>query len=450
MPLIRSISGLRATLGDSLTPEIISKYTAAFCRILPQGEIVIGRDGRPSGKWIEKIVKGTIIACGRKVRVLTVAPTPTVQLETEFSDAAGGISITASHNPEMWNGLKFIGSDGVFLDADQNALLWKALDGENFEFQTSPAFFEPVYDSGAVKRHCEKILNIPSIAVSIAAIREMNLKVVVDAVNASASWAMPLMLKLMGCSVIDLYCNFSGVFPHTPEPLPENLTELAKAVVEHNADLGVAVDPDGDRLVLIDGNGNPIGEEKTITIAADAALALSDSENKAVVVNHSTTMLVDHVAKQNNAKIFRSPVGEINVVKKMKETGALIGGEGSGGVIFPECHYGRDSLAGIALILAHIQRTGQSLAEIAASYPETVMKKSKFAFSGSFSDNLPKLTVGFNDAEIIVDDGFKAVYSEGWVQARASNTEPIVRVIAESYTESETDKLIAKVMEIIG
>jgi phosphomannomutase len=450
MPLIRSISGLRATIGDSLLPNIIIDYVSAFAKVMPEGEIVVGRDGRPSGIWIEQIVAGVLAAAGRKVRVLGMVPTPTVQLEVEKSNAAGGIAITASHNPEQWNGLKFLNSEGVFLDADENRLLWEAIENKGFAYSAN--FTENLIeaDEDANSNHINAILENKLLKDNelIESIRSKNFRVVLDAVNASGSIIIPQLLNNMFCEVIELYADASGVFPHVPEPLTENLVDLAEAVPENEADLGIAVDPDADRLVLIDENGKAIGEEKTIALATYAVLLTLDKKNQKVVVNHSTSMFTDFIAKKFGAKVKRSAVGEINVVKKMKEVGAVIGGEGSGGVILPSAHYGRDSLVGIALILALMAETNKTLSELAAEFPDYKMLKFKKSFSGDVNDYLPKVEELFASKEIIREDGLKIILDNAWVQVRASNTEPIIRVISEAENMDYAKELAEKVLNI--
>jgi phosphomannomutase len=333
MPFIRSISGLRATLGDALTPAIVADYAAAFAAMLPDGAIVVGRDGRPSGCWIEDVVIGALRASSRHVRVLGMVPTPTVQLLTEHSDAVGGISITASHNPAPWNGLKFIGGDGVFLDADQNATLWKRVDERRFALSADQQHGTVTHVNDAVDQHVNIIMQLDAVR---SAPKASGQTVVVDAVNCSGSVIVPALLRRMGYNVVELYCNGNGVFPHVPEPLAENLGALGDAVRDHRASLGVAVDPDGDRLVLFDEHGQPIGEELTITLATEAVL--QSGVEGPVVVNYSTTRCVDDVAARYGCPTFRAPVGEINVVRRMQTEYAVIGGEGSGGVIVPACH----------------------------------------------------------------------------------------------------------------
>ena len=270
MPLIRSISGLRATLGDELSPSVVCEYALAFATILPEGDIVIGRDGRRSGEWIEQAVVSALRAIGRKAVLIGIAPTPTVQLLTEKSDAVGGIAITASHNPKEWNGLKFINAQGVFLNAEENNKLWTALDSRNFSLSTEQETPKPSQDLMAADKHIALILNIPIFAKNdlLAMIRKMKLRIAIDAVNASGSVYAPKLLERLGAVSMKLYCSNKGDFPHEPEPLPKNLGELAKYTKENNCDFGVAIDPDADRLVLIDENGAPIGEEKTIALAA--------------------------------------------------------------------------------------------------------------------------------------------------------------------------------------
>lgn len=457
MPLIRSISGLRATIEDSLKPEIVENYCRAFARILPAGDIIIGRDGRPSGDKIEKIVAETLSKSGRKVILLGIVPTPTVQLVVEsLKSAAGGIAVTASHNPAQWNGLKFINQEGIFLSADENMELWDVLDKNEFlPYSDSESIIPQIIQfEEPEKFHIDSILNLylfqnGSLREKIS---ERKFRAVVDAVNASGSTIVPQLLSELGCEPVELYCAKNGIFPHTPEPLPEYLDDLAKAVVWNRADIGIAVDPDADRLVLIDETGAPIGEENTIVLSVKAALKLiatNDVNGLSVVVNHSTTAGVEAIASVYGAKVFRSSVGEINVVKKMKETGALIGGEGSGGVILSMCHYGRDSLVGIALILALLADSGKTLSEMCSSLPKLMMVKTKQAFSGSIDYILKKIVKEFSQAEIIYEDGMKVIFDDSWVQIRASNTEPIIRIIAEAPEKEQAEQLISRIQKLL-
>lgn len=454
MALVRSISGLRATLGEELTPELIMQYVAGFAAIMPEGIIAIGRDGRESGKWIESVCIGTLEACGRDVLNLGVVPTPTVQLFAEKNiNAAGGIAITASHNPSQWNGLKFINSEGTFLDAEFNAKLWEKVDNKQLGFKQG-AFGKSKDEPNAIETHIQMILDIPLFnSKVIESIKAKKYKIVVDAVNASGSVAVPVLLRKLGCEVVELYCTGSGKFPHTPEPLPENLTELAKAVAIHKADLGIAVDPDADRLVLIDETGTAIGEEKTICLSIDAVLSNLDKLNDVepiCTVNHSTTMLADFITKKYNGVCTRAAVGEINVVNEMKKSGAAIGGEGSGGVILPSCHYGRDSLVGIALLLILLAQKNQKLSEIVREYPNYKMLKTKLPFTGDLDNFISEIKAKFADSKIIAEDGIKIITDKSWVQLRKSNTEPIIRIIAEAESIEEVNQLIKTITDIVN
>lgn len=439
MSFIKSISGIRATLNDGLRPEILTKYIAAYCNSLPLGAIVVGRDGRPSGKWIAELTIATISATGRQVYYLDIAPTPTVQLLTEKTDAVGGISITASHNPEMWNGLKFLNSDGVFLNQLENELFWKKYDDNEIVYSTDPANSSDVMNINAIEEHIGYITK--SNLFDMPAIRNYLLskkfKIVVDAVNASGSKYVPKLLKEFGCEVVELFTDNTGVFPHTPEPITENLNLLSQSVISNNADMGIAVDPDADRLVLLDENGDPIGEEKTIAIAVKSVL--EDYEkyksvfDKSIVVNLSTSGMIEKIANEYGAVVTRSPVGEINVVNAMKEANSVIGGEGSGGVILPHIHYGRDSLVGIALLLSLLHKYKCSLKELSDKLPLVYMEKYKVGISANPKEVLSKISEKYSDYSINNQDGIRIILNENeWVHIRASNTEPIIRIIAES------------------
>jgi phosphomannomutase len=434
---------------------MITDYVSAYCKIIPDGSIVVGRDGRPSGKLIEALVSSTIIACGRKPKIIGIAPTPTVQLMVEHSDSVGGIAITASHNPIQWNGLKFTDSEGVFLDAEQNAKLWDCVDSASFEYSGDAIPVDEEIIEDAIDRHINSIFSLPFLAGTDLAekIKNKKYKVVVDAVNCSGSIAIPKLLKMFGCEVIELYCDSSGKFPHIPEPLPENLTSLAESVRIEKADLGIAVDPDADRLVLIDENGNPIGEEKTIAVAVDSAFSFKkyfdESFNDIAVVNYSTTRLVEDITAKHNAIVERSPVGEINVVNKMKSTNAFIGGEGSGGVILPACHYGRDSLVGVTLLLSILASKDISLSKLIDTYPTYSMQKYKEDFSGSLEALKNKIVRIFPYGKATIDDGIKIELDNSWVQLRSSNTEPIIRIIAEAPDEKSAKNLITAIKHML-
>lgn len=432
-------------LGTDLTPQLIAEYTAAFSTMLPEGPIVVGRDGRPSGYWIEDIVVGTLKACGRPVRSLGMVPTPTVQLLTEKSDAVGGIVITASHNPAEWNGLKFLYADGIFLDDDANNSLWRIVDSHSQIFSDQQQSGSVEYISDAVKQHIDvicKVFNIDSKSISQNIKRQQ--RVVVDAVNCSGSVIVPRLLSLLGYQPVPLFCDGTGTFPHHPEPLAENLGDLGHAVKQYGAAFGVAVDPDADRLVLFDELGDPIGEELTIALAAMAALESKLKGADVVVVNYSTTRTVDDIAQRYGAKTLRSPVGEINVVRKMLETGALIGGEGSGGVIYPRAHAGRDSLVGIALICGLLNSSNKTLSQLCSTLPKYAMVKKRIVLSDRLElpRILGKLAKKYQHATVSLEDGVHLSWADRWVHIRASNTEPILRLIAEAPTSIDAAALI--------
>lgn len=436
MAIIRSISGLRATLGDSLTPSLAVQYAAAFADTLNGDIVVIGRDGRPSGLWMEKLIIATLNAKGKKVLNLGLTPTPMVQLYTEHTEASGGIAITASHNPKIWNGMKFINHTGVFLNKEENEKLWDILDNEKYSFgflDEYPEFDEQIN----MNLHKDLLFQNPLFtAETVEKIKKCKLKICVDAVNASGSYIVPELLRSLDCEVVEIACKGNGIFPHTPEPIPENLTSLKEAVIEHKADLGIAVDPDADRLVLADGNGVLIGEERTITLAVECVLAnydlLKDKFSNAITVNLSTTRAVEDVAIKYGAEIFRSPVGEINVVSEMKRTNSVIGGEGSGGVIFPAYHYGRDSIVGIALILKLIADRGLTLAELNQQLPQYEMNKQKLPIDGDINAVFAKAAKRYPNARKSTADGLRLDTEDSWIHIRASNTEPIMRIITEN------------------
>lgn len=449
MPFIRSISGVRATLENSLPPEIVKLYAEAFAQYLPEGDIIIGRDGRPSGKWIEQTIAEVLKEKGRIVHLLGIVPTPTVQLIVEHTpNAVGGISITASHNPAEWNGMKFMGSDGVFLDEAENQAFWKIADSNGFS-KSSNQQGEIHYRTDAIEQHIKRLLELPLFSEeTLTKIRSKKYKVVVDAVNASGSIAVPKLLEQLGCNVIRLYCNSSGEFPHTPEPLPQNLSALAEEVRIRNADIGIAVDPDADRLVLVNELGETISEEKTIVFAAQSVLKsinyLSKYSN-VIAINLSTSRMIEEIAELNNCKVNRTPVGEVNVVRNLQLNNGIFGGEGSGGVILPACHYGRDSLVGIALLLKLMATEGKILSELSDELPKYEMLKTKINFSGDFDEFSAKLQSKFAGSLITRGDGIRFDIGKSWVHVRRSNTEPIVRIISESATISEAKSLVEQV-----
>jgi len=447
MACIRSISGLRVT-NDELTQELITSYSKAFAAYLPPGPIVIGRDGRPTGVWMEEVIIDTLTAYGRDVISLGIAPTPTVQLETEHSNAIGGISITASHNPSEWNGMKFLNAEGVFLNAEENRDFWNYLDGNDIEETVNAG--NCIVVENPSEQHIAKIhASLQALGIDLPHVKQPILAVV-DAVNASGSTFVPALLESLDCDCIPLYCDNSGEFPHTPEPLTQHLTDLMSAVCKHSAQLGIAVDPDADRLVLIDEQGTAIGEEKTIALCTMAILECADlkQDSHSIAINMSTSSMSEILAENNGWNVYRTPVGEINVVQAMKKHDCIIGGEGSGGVILPACHYGRDSLVGVSLIIALMKKTGKSLSALADMLPKTYMVKGKMPWSGSADEIFQKIERHFTGTfiEIRKEDGIWMKFSDGWMHVRMSNTEPILRYIIECLEEKTAQHHVQSLM----
>ncbi|MFC2093640.1 phosphoglucosamine mutase, partial [Bacteroidota bacterium] len=406
-------------------------------------KIVVGRDGRLHGDLISNMVVNNLLLSGFEVVDIEIAPTPTVQIATEELKAAGGISVTASHNPQVWNGLKFLNPDGTFLDEIQVKDLLSIVEKGKFVYETVGKIRNVTYDKSWLEKHIAKVLE--SGLVNLKKIRKRNFKVVVDAVNSSGSIIVPLLLMKLGCEVIELFCDSSGKFPHKPEPIPENLNHLSKAVKKNNADLGISVDPDTDRLVLITEEGKPFGEEYTITTVVKNILKNSDSIRKNVTVNLSTTRAVDDVAGLFGGRVYRSPVGEINVVKEMKKNKSLVGGEGSGGVIIPDIHFGRDALVGIAIVLQEFADYNCKISDYKNELPKYFVTKTKIQYSGKPEAILNKVINKYSgkDCKITTSDGIKLDFKDHWIHLRKSNTEPIIRII----TEAKSKKLAKEIQK---
>lgn len=448
-PLIKSISGIRGIVGETLTPPVVAEYAASFGAWCNGGDVVIGYDGRPSGAALKDAISAALVLHGNNVVDIGMNPTPTVQLMVEKSSAAGGIAVTASHNPSEWNGMKFINARGVFLDAEENAVLFRMVDGGRATYQKWDGIGRSIINHDAADRHINAILSQP--LFDIDTIKRRRFSVVVDVVNASGSFIIPELLQSLQCSVIPLACDGSGIFLHLPEPLPSNLGALGEAVRANRADIGFAIDPDADRLVIYDELGEPFGEEYTIVTAIDSALSRSGSQvDRAVVVNLSTTRAVDDIAKRFNAKVIRTPVGEINVVRQMLSSGSVVGGEGSGGVIVPAVHAGRDSLAGIALVLGRLAGTGLSASAYRATLPGYSIFKTKFPLGNLNAPALLEKSVqAFHGERINTDDGVRIDFDDGWVHLRTSNTEPILRLIAEAPTAESAAALAQRIETMI-
>lgn len=439
MSLMVSISGIRGIVGESLTPEVIVRYTAAYARYCGGGTIVIGRDGRVTGGMVSGLVSSTLLAMGCDVTDLGIVPTPTVALAVEKLRASGGISITASHNPMEWNGLKFFSPTGLFLDAAENKKFWKIAGRGTSDYPAWDGIGSYRLDGSFIRRHTDEVLKLRYI--DKRKIRGRKFKIVLDCINSAGGMIVPQMLRDLGCRLTEMNCEVSGVFSRTPEPVPENLGEVRRRVRKVGADLGIVVDPDVDRLVFLDERGDPIGEEYTITSVVKFILEknkhFSPGRLKgSVVVNLSTTRAVDDVARRFGIPVVRTAVGEINVARRMKKLGALVGGEGSGGVILPELHYGRDAIVGIPLVLQQLAEFQGPMSEFKKSLPQYHIAKTKVSVAGKESGKIfdMLLKVYRKLGKINLDDGLKIDFPDSWVHLRKSNTEPIIRIIAEAPT----------------
>jgi phosphomannomutase len=448
-----SISGIRGIVGESLTPEIAAKYAAAYAEYCKRKQpnnptVFLGRDGRITGKTLADIISSTLLSSGVNVKAIGVCPTPTVALAVEHTNVVGGISVTASHNPMQWNGLKFFAATGMFLDGDENNMLWSIADAGGFRYAPSQQIGAHTPEEFWLRKHIDSVLSLKYINLPV--IKKRRFKAVLDCVNAAGGVIVPQLLRELGCEVIEMNCDVSGIFAHTPEPIPENLTDLATRVRIEKADLGIAVDPDVDRLVFINEKGEPYGEEYTIATAVKFVLEkekqLGHTYSQSVVVNLSTTRAVEDIATVYGAKCLRTPVGEINVAKKMKQVGAVIGGEGSGGVILPAVHLGRDAIVGIGLILQMLAEFGGTLSQLKASLPQYSIAKGKIELGTTSPDAVLKRIASSQDgsARINTDDGLKLDFGDHWVHLRKSNTEPIVRVIAEARTMEQAIDVVEK------
>ncbi len=438
--LMVSVSGIRGIVGDGLDPQTIVKYTSAYADFCGEGEIVIGSDGRISGNMVKNIIVGTLLAKGNNVIDIGVCPTPTVLYNVNKLNCVGGISISASHNPNEWNALKLLNNAGEFMTPEQNKEMLSRLESSVKHYKKWNELGTAKTYSEGLKIHVNDVLKLP--VIDVEAIRKRKFKVLLDCVNGAGSYVMPELLESLGCEVVKLNCEKTGIFPRLPEPVPENLTGTMEAVKNSGADLGIVVDPDVDRLVLITDEGKPFSEENTIVQAVRFVLSKQKGN---VVVNMSTTRGVDDVVNRFGCKVFRSPVGEANVVKKMKEVGAVIGGEGSGGVIYPALHYGRDALAGTVIILQHLLEFGGTMTELKNALPSYEIVKKKIDISGINPDAvIEKLKERYANENINTEDGLRIDFDDHWVHFRKSNTEPIIRCIAEAKTKNEAEKYIEK------
>ncbi|MEL6589825.1 MAG: phosphoglucosamine mutase [Bacteroidota bacterium] len=453
MTLISSISGTRGTIGGSvgnnLTPIDIARFTAAYGTWLTlkntKRKVILGRDARPSGEMLRSIVSGTLVGLGFEVIDLGLSTTPTVEVAVPELGAAGGIILTASHNPVEWNALKLLNAKGEFVTKKDGMEILEILQNEYFQFSEVRELGKISYLDDFEARHIEMILKLK--LVDRYAIKKANLKIVVDGVNSSGGVYVPQLLDALGVeNIVKLNCDPNGWFAHNPEPLAQNLTQICEYIRQNGADLGIVVDPDVDRLVFIDNEGNMFGEEYTLVAVADYVLQHSKS---AVVSNLSSSRALADLAAQHGCRYHASAVGEVNVTEIMKRTDALIGGEGNGGIIYPELHYGRDALVGIALFLSHLVKSGKNMAELRASYPAYFMAKRKLQLQEGMDVDaiLAGFKAKYQDEKINELDGVKVDFAESWVHLRRSNTEPIVRIYTEAKSQVEADGLAERIIE---
>ncbi len=469
MTLIKSISGIRGTIGgkidDNLTPIDIVKFAAAYgyflinevaknstascpsCVTTTPLTVVIGRDARISGKMVSSLVANTLVGLGINVIDLGLSTTPTVEIAVPLENADGGIILTASHNPKQWNALKLLNHKGEFLNDKQGKEILKIA-------EENTTVFAEVDDLGTYTKrkdylqiHVNEVLKLD--LVDIEAIKKANFKVVVDAVNSTGGIAIPLLLEALNVDCVKLYCEPNGQFPHNPEPLAENLTEISKLVVAEKADLGIVVDPDVDRLALVSEDGSMFGEEYTLVACADYVLSKTTGNT---VSNLSSSRALRDVTNKHNGTYQASAVGEVNVVQLMKDSNAVIGGEGNGGIIYPASHYGRDSLVGVALFLSHLANEKKSCKELRDSYPSYFMSKNKIQLTPQLNveEILVKVKELYKDDEVSTIDGVKIDFETEWVHLRKSNTEPIIRIYTESTSQQNADELAEKMIQQIA
>ncbi|MGX5687945.1 phosphoglucosamine mutase [Arcticibacter tournemirensis] len=455
MTLIKSISGIRGTIGgkpgDALTPADILKFTSAFGKWITlksgKNKIVIGRDARISGEMVRNLVTGTLQSIGVDVIDLGLSTTPTVEIAVTEENAGGGIIITASHNPRQWNALKLLNSSGEFISDQDGKEVLELAEQADISFSEVNELGTVTSDQSYLQKHIDKILALP--LVDVEAIRKAKFKIAIDCVNSTGGIFVPALLRALGVETIhELYCTPDGHFPHNPEPLPENLVALSQEVTSKKADLGIAVDPDVDRLCFVCEDGNMFGEEYTLVAVADYIL----KHNKGnTVSNLSSTRALRDVSERAGVSYNASAVGEVNVVTKMKETNAVIGGEGNGGVIYPELHYGRDALVGIALFLTHLAQSGMTVSSLRSSYPEYFISKNKITLTPGMDIDglLEKVRIKYQNQPHSTIDGLKIEFDKEWVHLRRSNTEPIIRIYSEGNSETVANNLAGKIISDI-
>ncbi|WP_396147038.1 phosphoglucosamine mutase [Flavobacterium sp.] len=456
MTLIKSISGIRGTIGgkvgDNLTPVDAVKFASAYGTFLKNNSskekltVVIGRDARISGSMIHNLVQNTLIGLGINVIDLGLSTTPTVEVAVPLEKADGGIILTASHNPKQWNALKLLNEKGEFLNGADGAKILEIAEAEAFDFVDVDSLGEITTNDSYMDIHIDEVLDLPLVDADL--VKTKKYKVVVDAVNSTGGIVIPNLLEQMGVEVVKLYCEPNGHFPHNPEPLKEHLGDICKLVVEEKADFGIVVDPDVDRLAFISNDGEMFGEEYTLVAIADYVLSKTPGNT---VSNMSSSRALRDITNKHNGSYQASAVGEVNVVELMKATNAIIGGEGNGGIIHPELHYGRDSLVGVALFLTYLANQEKTVAELRASYPQYYMSKNKIELTPQIDVDaiLVAMTEKYKSEDITTIDGVKIDFATEWVHLRKSNTEPIIRIYTEAPTQAEADTLAFRIIDEI-
>ncbi len=457
MTLIKSISGIRGTIGgqvgENLTPIDAVKFASAYGVWIKQQrdkenyKVVVGRDARISGKMMQNLVMNTLIGLGIDVVDLGLSTTPTVEVAVPMEHADGGIILTASHNPKQWNALKLLNAKGEFLDGDEGAKILEIAESDTMDFADVDNLGKITKNRAYIDLHIIEVLDLP--LVNIKPIEEARFRVVVDGVNSTGGIAIPLLLEHLGVDVIKLYCEPTGHFPHNPEPLKEHLTDLSEAVKKHKADFGIVVDPDVDRLAFMDENGEMFGEEYTLVACADYVLSRTPGNT---VSNMSSTRALRDVTEKHGGTYEASAVGEVNVVKLMKKNKVVIGGEGNGGIIYPDAHYGRDALVGVALFLSLLADKRMPVSELRKTYPNYFMSKKKIELTPGLDVDgiLKEIENRYQNEQLTTIDGVKIDFPESWVHLRKSNTEPIIRIYTEAKSQQEADVLADKFIEEIG
>lgn len=457
MTLIKSISGIRGTIGgqvgDNLTPIDAVKFAAAYGAWIKQQrdkkdyKVVVGRDARISGKMIQELVMNTLVGMGIHVVDIGLSTTPTVEVAVPMEHADGGIILTASHNPKQWNALKLLNAKGEFLDGVEGAKILDIAESGSIDFADVDSLGKITKNKAYIDLHIIEVLDLPLVTVN--PIEEARFKVVVDGVNSTGGLAIPLLLERLGVEVVKLYCEPNGHFPHNPEPLKEHLSELSKRVVEERADFGIVVDPDVDRLAFVDENGEMFGEEYTLVACADYVLSKTPGNT---VSNMSSTRALRDVTEKYGGTYEASAVGEVNVVKLMKQNNVVIGGEGNGGIIYPDAHYGRDALVGVALFLSLLAEKEMKVSELRKTYPDYYMSKKKIELTPGLDVDaiLETIEERYQNEQLSTIDGVKIDFAENWVHLRKSNTEPIVRIYTEAKSQSLADALADKFIKEIG